>query len=279
MVQPGAQMRTISRSMGVKLIVVCGLALLMTIPGSFVGGLVAERTRRAAEVVRQVSDYAGGQQTFLGPTLAIPYTIPQQSFASSPKRETYLVFPTIASASLKTTTEQRRRSLFKVPVFQAEVNLEATFDLARVPCAAPQGAELDWSRAEIVVGVSNPRGALADPALVANGKSTLLVPAQIATDLTIGAEESGRTRLTLLGAGIDGLAKPDGKFAVTSSLRFSGAQRIAMLAYGKTTRLTAQGDWPRPGFDGGFLPVRRTVSGKGFAAEWSVPFIARGVRA
>ena len=33
------------RSMGMKLIVVCALALFMTIPALFVGGLVQERTR------------------------------------------------------------------------------------------------------------------------------------------------------------------------------------------------------------------------------------------
>jgi inner membrane protein len=51
------------------------------------------------------------------------------------------------------------------------------------------------------------------------------------------------------------------------------------LAYGKTTQLKVQGDWPSPGFDGGFLPVTRAVSRNGFTAEWSLPFIARGVRA
>ena len=65
--------------MGVKLIVVCGLALLMTIPALFVGGLVADRTRRAADVVKEISSHVGGQQTFLGPTLAIPYDVPPQS--------------------------------------------------------------------------------------------------------------------------------------------------------------------------------------------------------
>jgi inner membrane protein len=75
------------------------------------------------------------------------------------------------------------------------------------------------------------------------------------------------------------MAKPNARFDVKSALRFSGAQRIALLSYGKTTHFTAQGDWPSPGFDGGFLPTKRTVSGNGFTAEWSVPFIARGVRA
>jgi inner membrane protein len=66
---------------------------------------------------------------------------------------------------------------------------------------------------------------------------------------------------------------------VSTALRFSGAQRIAILAYGKTTHLSIQGDWPSPGFDGGFLPISRSVSANGFSADWSIPFIARGVRA
>jgi inner membrane protein len=66
---------------------------------------------------------------------------------------------------------------------------------------------------------------------------------------------------------------------VTSALRFSGAERIAVLAYGKTTHLNAQGGWRNPGFDGGILPVSRGITNQGFTAEWSVPFIARGVRA
>jgi inner membrane protein len=260
--------------MGVKLLVVCGLALVMTIPAFFVEGLISDRTSRAADVVREISSHVGGQQTFLGPTLAIPYSIPN---GDSAKHGTYLVFPTQASASVKTKTEERRRSLFKVPVFQADLKLDATFDLTGVPAAAPQGAELDWSRAEFVVGVSDARGAMADAKLTASGKTVTLAPAQSAPDMSIGEDQSQPVKLTLFGARVEGIAKPEAQFNVSSVLHFSGAQRIAVLAYGKTTHLSVQGDWPSPGFDGGFLPVSRTISGNGFAAEWSVPFIARGV--
>jgi len=75
------------------------------------------------------------------------------------------------------------------------------------------------------------------------------------------------------------MLKPNSQLGVKSTLRFSGAQRLAVLAYGKTTRVNAQGDWLSPGFDGGVLPVSRSLSADGFRAEWSVPFIARGVRA
>jgi inner membrane protein len=69
------------------------------------------------------------------------------------------------------------------------------------------------------------------------------------------------------------------QFNATAVLRFSGAERIAVLAYGKTTHVSMEGDWPSPSFDGGFLPVSRSVAASGFSADWSVPFIARGVRA
>jgi hypothetical protein len=129
------------RSLGVKLFVVCGLALLMLIPALLVGGLVEERTTRETQVVNEISAHVGGQQTFLGPTLAIPFRIPPQPGKDYEGRGTYLVFPTRASAVLKTATEERRRSLFKVPVFQVEAKFEGEFDLTGVPNANPSGAQ------------------------------------------------------------------------------------------------------------------------------------------
>jgi inner membrane protein len=275
----GAQVRNKSRSIGMKLIVICGLALLMVIPSFFVAGLIEDRTKREADVIKEISAHVGGQQTFLGPTLAIPYTIPPQSATAFPRRGMYLISPAKASAVVKIATQERRRSLFKVPVFQADSTFDASFDLTGVPNAAPQGAEFDWNRAELIVGVSDPRGALADATLTTGGKTYTLVPAEIAQNILFGADQNSQLKLTLFGAKVQGIAKTNSQFDVATSLQFSGAQRIAVLAYGKTTHLTVQGDWPSPGFDGGFLPVSRTVSPKGFTAEWSLPFIARGVRA
>ena len=276
--QPQLQARSRSRSMGLKLFIVCGLALMMTIPAFFVGDLVDERTHRANDVVKEISSRSGGQQTFLGPTLAIPYNVPAQSQDGVSRHGVYLVFPAQASATLKTKTEERRRSLFKVPVFQADVNFSATFDLAGVPAAAPVNAELDWRDAEFIVGVSDARGAVADGTLTSGGKTVTLAPATVAQSFPIGADPAQQTKLTLFGARAPGV-QPNTQFNATAVLRFSGAERIAVLAYGKTTHVSMQGDWASPSFDGGFLPVSRSVSASGFSADWSVPFIARGVRA
>ena len=108
------------RSMGVKLILVCGLALLMGIPAVFVSVLVNERAQRAKAVISEVSRQVGGSQTFLGPTLAIPYTLASGKGDAPANHSVYLVFPARASAVLKTSTEERHRSLFRVPVYQAD---------------------------------------------------------------------------------------------------------------------------------------------------------------
>lgn len=277
--QTNLQAKAKSRSMGLKLMVVCVLALLMAIPALFVFFLINDRSQRSADVVRQISDEVGGQLTFLGPTLAIPYSIPARTAAEETKHGIYLVFPAQASAHVKTSTEERHRSLFKVPVFQADLQLDANFDLTGMPAAAPPGAELDWSRAEIVVGASDARGARADATMTASGKTYTLAPSQLGNNLSIATAQSGQLKLLLFGADVHDLASPNAKFSVSTALRFSGAQRIAVLAYGKTTHLAVEGDWPSPSFDGGFLPVTRSVFNNGFNAEWSVPYIARGVAA
>lgn len=278
LLQPNLQAKVNSRSMGLKLIVVCGLAMVMTIPSLFVSDLVIERTQRADQVTKEISAHVGGQQTFLGPTLTIPYTIPAvgSEFA---KHGLYLVFPAQAAATVKTRTEERRRSLFKVPVFQAELNLDSTFDLTGVPSYAPVGAELDWSRAEIVVGVSDARGALADATLNLAGRTANLAPSETVEETPNSDDTNQHIKLTFFSVKAGEVARPNAQFNANAVLRFSGAQRIAVLAYGKTTHLSMMGDWASPSFDGGFLPVNRTVSAKGFTGEWSVPFIARGVRA
>lgn len=278
MFKPQVQDRIRSRSMGLKLFIVCALAMVMTIPALFVDDLVDERMHRSNDVVKEISSHSGGQQTFLGPTLAIPYSVRAAS-AEAPKRHgVYLVFPSQASATVKARTEERRRSLFKVPVFQADLNFNASFDLSGVPSVAGPNVEFDWDHAEFIVGVSDARGAVSDGSVTAGGRTITLAPAIVAQNLSLGPDLTQQMKLTLFGARAMGV-QPNTQFNATATLRFSGAQRIAILAYGKSTHVSLQGDWPNPSFDGGFLPVSRSVSPSGFNAEWSVPFIARGVRA
>jgi inner membrane protein len=277
--------QTPSRSMGLKLLLVCALALLMSIPALFVFGLLNDRTNRAQNVSAELGALVGGAQTFLGPVLAVPYTAP----SADPKvaeRGVFVVFPAQAEAQVNSRTEVRRRSLFRVPVYQADIGFRSRFDLAGVAALAPSGAVLDWSRAEFLIGASDARGAQADVALVAAGQTRPMAPAASLAEIGLGGPAVVDSRrpadpgtLRFFGASAAGIAAPDARFDVAADLKFSGAHRLAILAYGKTTTVQAKGDWPHPSFDGGFLPTARTLDDKGFTATWSVPFIARGVPA
>ena len=280
--------RAPSRSMGLKLLLVCALALLMSIPALLVFGLLTDRTGRAETVARDVGAMVGGPQTFLGPVLAIPYTTPPAAAGQPAEKGVFVIFPASGQATAAMTSDVRRRGLFKVPVWTADLTYLSSFDLAPSVARAPAGAALDWSRAEILIGASDARGAQADIALTAGGTALALSPAQQISDVALsgvsdGPRPGGEQPLRFFGAPAAGLAAADARFDVAAKARFSGAQRLAMLAFGKTTTFSVTGDTKglslEPSFDGGFLPTTRDVTNDAFTAAWSVPFIARGVPA
>jgi inner membrane protein len=269
--------------MGLKLLLVCFLALIMAIPALFVFGLLGERTQRAKDVTQEIGGLMGGEQAFMGPVLAVPYTLPPAAKDQQPVRAVYLIFPTRAEGQVATRTQLRQRSLFKVPVYRSDMTLHSTFDLAGAGAAAPQGANLDWSRTEFLVGVSDARGAQSDAVLSAGGHVLTLSPATTLGDFSDQPEpanpQAPPRALRFFGVSAAALATPGARFEASTSLRFTGAQRIAFVAWGKTTDLTVTGDWPSPSFDGGLLPTARAVTAHGFTAHWTVPYVARGVPA
>ena len=267
-----------SRSMGLKLLLVCALALVMSVTALFVFLLLYDRTHRAEQVSGEISQLVGGEQTFLGPVLAVPYQLPPAKAGEGAIRGVYVLFPTTGDARVVSRSQVRKRSLFKVPVWQADLDLSSRFDLAQATSLGPQNATYDWSRAEFLVGVSDPRGARSDAMMTVGGKTLALAPAVLAD--SVGSDPNGgqtTSALRMFGARVGDPRALGQTFTVSAALKFSGAERLSVLPWAKTTTFTAKGDWPHPSFDGGFLPVSRTVRDDGFEARWSVPFIARGI--
>ena len=284
------------RSLGLKLLLVCALALLMSIPALFVFGLLMDRSHRAERVATEVGDLMGGQQTFLGPVIAVPYSRMTSGPSNAPggpvvqpnvpRLETgvWYVFPTQGKIDVDTDSEVRKRSLFRVAVYQAQVVYSGQFDLARAGSEAPSGAVLDWSRAEIVVGASDARGARSDIVLkigdctVALTPSTLDASVSLVGDPNVDQRAGPRSVLKLFGAPLN-LTDRSGVLPVSGRATFSGAQRVSVLPFAGTTEAGIKGDWPHPSYNGGFLPTKREASAGRFDANWSVPFVARGIPA
>jgi inner membrane protein len=289
--------RVVTAGWGAKAILVFALAGMMAIPGLFVFGLVLDRQHRADEVTQQVSALQGGAQQLLGPMLIAPYSAPQAPTTDAngathpqpPETGWYVVSPEQGTASIRLNAQSLHRSIFNVPVYEADASLDARFAAPPTAPNLPSGASVDWSAARVVVGFTDLRGAKTDVGgvLTNPGGKTLLAfaPASEISLGTPGVTPAVAARAADAGSGPGyGLVSAPASALVAAkggdlhvSLRFTGAQRLSVMPFAKSTTVRVAGNWAAPSFDGGFPPETRELGHADFQAAWSVPFIGRGL--
>jgi len=269
------------RSAGLKLILVCALALLMAIPALFVYGVVAERTSGQFQAVQEVSEKVGGNQAVLGPFLAVPYA--RTPNPEKPNAVVYghaIAFAETGSVSTDVLVEERRRGIYLVPVFNAGMEIEARFDPGALRGAIPDDATPVWADARIYSGVQDTRGLRGGLTLSVDGRALEVEPAPSG-----GYNDASQYRpvppsgLTLAGAEIEDLETRTEPFAVRMGFQLSGAERLAIAPFAKDTRVEMTSNWDAPSFTGGVLPVAHTAGAEtqGFEASWDLPYLARSI--
>lgn len=287
--QPHRPTRPRSADWGGKALLVCALAVLMTIPGMFVWALIKDRSDRSEGVVREVSQLQGGAQQVLGPLMVVPWIVTPPK-GGEVVTGWYVVSPDTGSARVKVDTTTLKRGIFDVPIYKATASIEAAFGALKPAQGLPTGAVLDWSRAQIVVGFSDLRGAQTDViATLATEAGNTRLEFTPASDVSLGqaataavAERGNDSYDPSSDFGL--VATPAAPLiaaarggSLKTTLTFSGAQRVSVVPFARSTTVDIDGDWAAPKFDGGFLPTRRDTTAGAFTAAWSVPFIARGL--
>ncbi len=289
-------------SLGLKLFIVCALVILMAIPAMFISHVSYERSSRASDVTQEVSKRYGGEQYITGPILVAPYSLhdAEGTFIESGN---YAVFADKGHAEFDDiNTQIRKRSLFKVPTFQGTGILTGHFKNPAL--AETTGAlDIDWVRAKIVVGLSDLRGLKSDVQLtLPTGQTRIFDPAHFDNFIRRnnvprdkgqarpynpyhnsygGLSQSGQNYLAvdvgdiLGGQLIDGTAN----FTAKVQLTLGGARRLGVTPFAKSTTVKLASNWVDPGFEGGFPPDAREINKDGFSADWSVPYLRRGIRA
>lgn len=275
---PGLDRFLPRRSAGLKFLLVCALALVMSIPALFVYGVVAERTSGQARAMADISQRVGGAQQVLGPFLAVPYArTPDPEKPSEVVYGHVIAFAETGSAEITVSVEERRRGIYRVPVFEADAQLTARFDAGAVARAVPGDARAIWQEARLYSGISDMRGLRALELRVDGA----VVEAEPAAPSGYGSGEFSvvpPSPVRLASARIEGLQTRTGMMDVALSLRLSGAERLALAPFAKETRMTMASNWASPSFTGGVLPSSHTAGeGEGFTATWEVPYLARGV--
>ncbi len=265
------------RSFGLKLMLVCALALSMAVPAAFVYMIFSSRALNAEAAIYDVTSLQAGNQNLLGPVIIVPYerdtVISVNSINNTSQVRTtqghVLLYAETGRVTADLKTEIRRRGLQQVPVFTTNAAFKATFNPARVTTEAPGGARILWSEAKILMNVSDLRGAK-DAQLTAGGRALEMAP------IALSRPEANGQRVIGALLGWNGEQLP-GAMQVNATLNVTGAQNVSFATFARDTTIELSGDWRSPRFDSGVLPDTRTVTKEGFSASWHIPFLARGV--
>lgn len=253
-----------ARSPGLKLLVIVGLTFLMAVPLFLIQLALNDRQKTAEGAATDIAQGYGGAQTIAGPLLLVPYAVKHVEFVDGKTVETTqhftgVLLPDDLKMFVRADTETRYRGIFPVPVYRAAVDMKARFDKAALAAAFPQDAQIDWKNVTVNVLVTDARGLADNVTLAANGRSVPFEP---------GAQMSGmQARLDLTEA-------IDLNLATKFVLR--GTREFSLTPLGRRTVANVKSEWASPSFFGAFLPSERRVGPSGFAATWTVPYLARG---
>ncbi len=288
-------------SLGLKLIIVCTLVMLMAIPAMFISYISYERSGRADDVINEVSQRYGGEQYISGPMLVAPY-VQKDRLNHVTESGTYVVFADKGAANFSgIETAIRKRSLFKVPTYQGKGLLQGEFKKPD-PAKLQEGLTIHWDRATIVVALSDVRGLKKDVGLLLpGGEVRKFEPAVFESSysgaIKAGADAAATSResvsknyrnygwmpesrpQTYLSVPAADLVKSGGSFEAKVTLEIGGAKRLGVTPFAQSTAVSLASDWADPGFEGGFPPDSREITETGFSAEWTVPYLRRGIRA
>jgi inner membrane protein len=266
------------RSFGLKLILVCVLALMMAIPAGFVWVLVYARSSDARDAIYEVSALRGGPQDLLGPAIAVPFerdVIVSVNNVNQIQKQMgrMVLYAERGTVEAKLATEILKRGLQDVPVFTADATFEGAFNPSRIAAEAPTGAVIVWRQARVFMSMGDLRGAK-DARLTIGGQSLEMSPVETSPS---DAYARPTMRAGLLAAPLGWTGEPAvGPLPVAGAMQVSGAQRISLAAFARDTTIKLSGNWSSPSFDGGALPDQREVTKEGFSATWRIPFLARG---
>jgi inner membrane protein len=156
----------------------------------------------------------------------------------------------------------RHRSIFKVPVYNSNLQIAGKFKIAKPENLPVSITAMHFDEAIVCMGITDFKGIGENLQLKWNdsvsGFETGVPDIEwmkegISTPIKVTAEE--------LNSGVN-------SFSINLTLK--GSERLYVTPFGNSTKVHFESNWPSPAFDGKYLPDTNTVSAKGFAADWKI---------
>ena len=130
-----------------RLMIIGCLTLGLLVPLTWVYAIVTERASRRDEAVREVSATWGGPQTIAGPVLSVPYFHTEVDGSGRRKEVTAFahILPQELHVEATLQPEQRRRGIFPVTVYRAQITMRGSFRPTTLDWARLLPERIDWS--------------------------------------------------------------------------------------------------------------------------------------
>jgi len=250
------------------------LMLILLIPMVMIESVIRERKDHQFQAQDETISTWGYPQTLTGPVLIIPYQV-RKVVQENEKNKTYIekarayFLPENISIQSKVVPEIRYRGIYKVPVYQTEMQVKGDFAKLDFSRWKIDPADILWEEAILVFGISDVRAIReANPVKLSNTENLPFEPM---------AEESEiiSSGLKVL-LGKRSLLFQNQPVEFNYSLKFAGSKQINFIPVGKQSKISIDSPWVNPSFVGAYLPEHRTISEQGFTAEWNVLHLGRG---
>lgn len=250
-------MISVSRSASAKAGILVVIALLLLIPLSLLGRLVAERVSQRDSAVQAVARGWGDRQWLSGPIIAIPVT----TDADPDHPRDWYVLPDSLDLTVDLQVQEAPRMVgsYSVPVYVARIHARGEFDVAGQIARLTHGGttlRIHADQARLLLPINDPRG-LRDLTSATSGFQDF-EPAAGFPIATLAAPLSTGTDLTA------------GRHAFDLTFNVAGTQSLQFLPLARTMRVHSRGNWPDPGFTAGFLPIQHRIDSSGFTADWQI---------
>ena len=281
--------RWVRQSLMVKLFSIGIIMLLLMIPNAMVEDLIHERRWLQQEVTAEVSEKWGNPQTLTGPVLVVPFI---ERFKKDDKwtevtRFAYFL-PENLSINGELVPEVRKRSLYKVNLYKADLTFAGRFGDLGLDYLELTEQQMQWDKAKVIVGIGDLTGIEERLTLKWDDKNLPMQPGIPQTMQTGGQRSAALPNYRrdyaveaaydpmpgqVLSSGVStpvDLSGSDQSIDFMLKLNVRGSQAIHFLPIGKETVAEVRSDWANPSFEGSFLPSSHDISESGFSATWKV---------
>ena len=243
-----------------KGIITAVLILLMLIPTVFVSNLVEERQQRQQEVKNEVSSKWAGEQNITFPYVYVPYTntLSLPNGKISVEKKSFIILPENLNVSGSVNTEQRKRSIYSVLLYNSSLNAKGNFKIG-IP-ADVDSSSINWSDARICLGISEFKG-IEEKITAKFNNAYYDFSAGIPTNEIDSVGLSSPIILTA-----DNLGK---SISFEMPLKIKGSDELHFVPLAGNSQFNITSNWNSPSFDGNTLPNERNLNNNGFEATWN----------